>query len=165
MKNDFTVSNDAFLKFLELLARESGRIIRRYFGEELSVERKSDASPVTIADRQAEEVLRGLIGREFPDHGLIGEEFGETNADAEYVWIVDPIDGTKSFVAGVPLFGTLIGLLHKGEPLVGVIANPLLDIFLCGDNSRALLNGRPTACRPCPSLSEAVLSTTQPATR
>ncbi|MBN2353618.1 MAG: histidinol-phosphatase [Spirochaetales bacterium] len=150
------------MKFLDLLATESGRVVARYYQTDVSVESKADATPVTVADRLAEEKLRALIGREFPDHGVIGEEFGETNADAEYVWIVDPIDGTKSFVAGVPLFGTLIGLLRGGEPLVGVIANPILGFTLCGDNRRALCNGRPASCRPCDSLSEAVLSTTSP---
>ncbi len=162
MENEFTAVNAAFLKFLERLARESGRIIARYWQTGFTVESKADATPVTIADRLAEEKLRGLIGREFPRHGVIGEEFGETNPGAEYVWILDPIDGTKSFVAGVPLFGTLIALLRNGEPLVGVISNPILGFFLCGDNRRALCNGRPAACRPCASLSEATLSTTSP---
>jgi histidinol phosphatase-like enzyme (inositol monophosphatase family) len=162
MYNAYTVADGAFMKFLELLARESGRIIAKYYQTDIAVESKQDATPVTVADRLAEEKLRGLIGREFPDHGVVGEEFGESNPDAEHVWILDPIDGTKSFVAGVPLFGTLIGLLRKGEPVVGVIANPILGFFLCGDNRRALCNGRPAACRPCRSLSEATLSTTSP---
>jgi histidinol phosphatase-like enzyme (inositol monophosphatase family) len=162
MANEFTTENAAFLKFLEHLAHESGRIVARYYQTDFTVESKADATPVTVADRLAEEKLRGLIGREFPGHGIIGEEFGETNPQAELVWILDPIDGTKSFVAGVPLFGTLIALLRTGEPLIGVIANPILGFFLCGDNERALCNGRPAACRPLRTLSEAVLSTTSP---
>jgi histidinol phosphatase-like enzyme (inositol monophosphatase family) len=164
MPKDFSVADKPFMKFISRLTRASGRIIATYFRGDFTVESKADATPVTIADRRAEEIIRDLVGREFPDHGLVGEEFGATNPEAEYVWIIDPIDGTKSFVAGVPLFGTLIGLLRRGEPLFGVIANPVLDFTLCGDNSRTMLNGAPVACRPCRSLSEAVLSTTSPLT-
>ncbi len=164
MPNDFSVSNTSFMRFIEHVTEESGRIIASYFRGEFKVETKADNTPVTAADRRAEEVIRGLIGREFPGHGLIGEECGETAADAEYVWIIDPIDGTKSFVAGVPLFGTLIGLLHRGEPVFGVIANPVLGILLCGDNRRTTLNGAPVSCRPCASLNQATLCTTSPLT-
>jgi myo-inositol-1(or 4)-monophosphatase len=152
------------MDFIGTLIRESGRIIATYFRGDVTVESKQDATPVTVADRQAEEVIRGLIGREFPGHGLIGEEFGEANPDAEYVWIIDPIDGTKSFICGVPLFGTLIGLLHRGVPEFGVIANPILDFMLCGDNRRTVLNGKPATCRSCLSINDAVLSTTSPLT-
>jgi histidinol phosphatase-like enzyme (inositol monophosphatase family) len=162
MPSDFSVSHKPFLRFIERLTTASGRVITKYFHGGYTVETKADATPVTVADRQAEEVLRGLIGREFPRHGLIGEEFGETAADAEYVWILDPIDGTKSFVAGVPLFGTLIGLLHQGSPVFGVIANPVLGFVICGDNTKTLLNGTPVTCRPCASVNEAVLCTTSP---
>jgi histidinol phosphatase-like enzyme (inositol monophosphatase family) len=162
MNNEFTVTDKSFMTFIRRLAAESGRIIAGYFRGEFTVESKADATPVTIADRQAEEILRGLVGRQFPDHGIIGEEYGETNPDAEYVWIIDPIDGTKSFVAGAPLFGTLIGLLHRGSPVFGAIANPVLEFLLCGDNNLTLLNGKPVGCRPCASLHEAVLSTTSP---
>jgi histidinol phosphatase-like enzyme (inositol monophosphatase family) len=162
MQNKFSVTDTEFMSFLGRLADESGRIIAKYFNEDVTVEQKADATPVTVADRAAEEIIRGLIGRKYPEHGLIGEEYGETNPRAEYVWIIDPIDGTKSFVAGVPLFGTLIALLKNGAPLIGVVANPILGLFLCGDNQKTLLNGRPVRCRPCRSLNDAVLCTTSP---
>jgi fructose-1,6-bisphosphatase/inositol monophosphatase family enzyme len=114
-------------KFLRHLASESGKVIQPYFGDaSVQVERKGDESPVTIADRKAEETLRALINKEFPSHGIVGEEFGNENEDAEYVWVLDPIDGTISFTTGCPLFGTLIGLLHKGEPILGAIHQPIL---------------------------------------
>jgi len=161
-KSLYSLQNKAFLSFLSRVARESGRLIASYFQGGYTVETKADATPVTIADRKAEELLRRLITKEFPDHGIVGEEFGEDRPEAEYVWILDPIDGTKSFIAGVPLFGTLVGLLYRGEPLIGLIANPILKTVLCGDNTRTLLNGTPVRCRDCASLSEAVLSTTSP---
>jgi myo-inositol-1(or 4)-monophosphatase len=164
MPADFTLENKPFMRFIKELTQASGRIIARYFRGDFTVESKEDATPVTIADRRAEEAIRGLLEREFPGHGLIGEEYGEKNPEAEYVWIIDPIDGTKSFVAGVPLFGTLIGLLRRGEPLCGVIANPILDFVLCGDNQKTVLNGAAVTCRRCPSLRDAVLSTTSPLT-
>jgi myo-inositol-1(or 4)-monophosphatase len=164
MKDTFSLDNKEFIKFLERLAKESGKIIKKYFNGDFQVELKQDATPVTIADRKAEEKIRELIMKAFPGHGIIGEEWGTFNDDAQYVWIIDPIDGTKSFVAGVPLFGTLIGLLKDGEPVSGVIANPVLDIFLCGDNTRSLCNGQPVACRDCRTISDAVLSTTSPLT-
>ncbi len=89
--------------------------------------RKSDNSPVTIADKKAEEVMRELIMKHFPDHGIFGEEFGKINIDAEYTWILDPIDGTKSFICGAYSFGTLIGLLKNGEPILGVYNHPILE--------------------------------------
>jgi myo-inositol-1(or 4)-monophosphatase len=162
MERTFSHKNNDFVKFLEHVGRESGKIIKKYFNTDVQVEQKEDATPVTIADRFAEETIRKLITKEFPAHGIIGEELGETDADAQYVWTIDPIDGTKSFVAGVPLFGTLIALVFRGEPVIGVIANPILDIFLFGDNEKSFLNGRPVACRQCASLAEAALCTTSP---
>lgn len=109
------------LKIAERAAKSAERVILSHFESDLSVEWKPDNTPVTIADRGAEEELRKIFASETPDFGLIGEEFGIENPDAEYKWIFDPIDGTKSFIRGVPLFGTLIGLYRGGEPLVGVI--------------------------------------------
>jgi histidinol phosphatase-like enzyme (inositol monophosphatase family) len=160
----FSCADQSLMRFVDLLVAESGAIIKKYFLGDFRVEAKADSTPVTIADRAAEERIRSLIAREYPAHGVIGEEFGETNPDAEFVWIIDPIDGTKSFVAGVPLFGTLIGLLARGVPALGVIANPILDFVLCGDNERALLNGDAVGCRSCQRLSDAVLCTTSPLT-
>jgi fructose-1,6-bisphosphatase/inositol monophosphatase family enzyme len=109
--------------------------------------KKSDFSPVTIADKLAEEKMRELIQKEFPSHGIIGEEFGKENPDAEYVWVLDPIDGTKSFISGALSFGTLISLLKNGKPIIGVINHPILNEFLIGDNISSFLNGNKVQVR------------------
>jgi myo-inositol-1(or 4)-monophosphatase len=147
------VKSDTALLFLETLARAAGEVIRPYFqSPELAVDLKSDATPVTQADRRSEEVMRELIAKHFPGHGIMGEEFGRENEGAEYVWILDPIDGTKSFVAGVPLFGVLIGLLYQGRPIAGCIYQPILEEMCLGDGTRTTLNGREVRVRPCPAL-------------
>jgi fructose-1,6-bisphosphatase/inositol monophosphatase family enzyme len=99
-----------FLALAERLAEASGKIVRRYFRTGVEIITKADASPVTIADRETETALRQMVKLAYPDHGLLGEEFPAERADAEFVWIFDPIDGTKSFITGRPLFGTLIAL-------------------------------------------------------
>ena len=109
---------DNFKSFSKYLADESGEIIKNYFRTDLNIESKPDLSPVTIADKKSEETMREIIMKEFPNHGIIGEEFGEYNKDAEYKWILDPIDGTKSFICGAVAFGTLIALTKNGEPVV-----------------------------------------------
>jgi myo-inositol-1(or 4)-monophosphatase len=151
-----------FLDFTQELAHESARVILPYYGHECELEWKADDSPVTIADREAERVMRGLIEKRFPDHGIIGEEMGNDRPDAEWVWILDPIDGTKSFISGVPLFGTLIGLLHDGKPVVGCINQPVLNQLLIGDNARTTLNGKPVRARSTPTLKAATVLTTDP---
>lgn len=143
------MKSDTALLFLETLARAAGDVIRPYFQSPgLVVDSKSDATPVTQADRRSEEVMRDLIGKHHPRHGIIGEEFGNVNEGAEYVWILDPIDGTKSFVAGIPLFGVLIGLLHQGQPIAGCIYQPILEEMCLGDGNRTTLNGREVRVRP-----------------
>jgi histidinol phosphatase-like enzyme (inositol monophosphatase family) len=151
---------DELKRFCESLAIESGKIIKRYWRNNFSVETKKDLSPVTIADKKAEELMREMIMKNFPQHGILGEEFGEHNSGAEYKWVLDPIDGTKSFVCGTVTFGTLIALLKNGEPLLGVINQPVLNEFLIGDNETALLNGKKVNTKGCGSISEAVLLTT-----
>ncbi len=146
--------------FLQLLSNESSEIIKKYFRTSVSVESKLDSSPVTIADKLAEEKMREIIAKEFPSHGMIGEEFGKYNADAEYVWVLDPIDGTKSFISGALSFGTLIALLKNGKPVVGVINHPILNEFLIGDNQDCLLNGSEVQMRICSSINQATLLTT-----
>lgn len=134
--------------FLTELAERSGDFIRPHYGRlDLAVETKSDASPVTLADRGAEDLMRGLIAKKFPAHGIIGEEFGNDRPDAEFVWVLDPVDGTKSFITGVPLWGTLIALLHRGQPVLGAINQPVLGQLMIGDNTTTTLNGRPVRCR------------------
>lgn len=146
--------------FAKLLADESGKIISGYFRKEISIYTKKDSSPVTIADKSAEEKMRELIMKEYPSHGILGEEFGVYNEGAEYQWILDPIDGTKSFICGALSFGTLIALMKNGEPVLGVINQPVIKEFLIGDNLTAELNGGTVKVRNCDSVSEAVLLTT-----
>ena len=105
----------------------SNKEIMRWFRTNMTVESKSDLSPVTFADRKAEEILRKKITKAYPNHGIIGEEFGEESPKSEWVWTIDPIDGTRSFIRGLPLFATLIALLHKGNPVMGVISLPALN--------------------------------------
>lgn len=145
------------------LAGKSGDFIRPFFGQhDLFVETKSDASPVTLADRGAEELMRALIKKHYPTHGVIGEELGSERADAEFVWVLDPIDGTKSFISGVPLFGTLIALLHEGQPVLGAIHQPILRQFLIGDGNSATLNGSVVHCRATTQIEDSTLLTSDP---
>jgi len=147
------------------LAEKSGDFVRPLFGQPgLAVETKSDLSPVTAADRGAEELMRVLIAKKFPDHGISGEEFGRERADAEFVWMLDPIDGTKSFITGVPLWGTLIALLHHGQPVLGCIHQPVLRQLMLGDGATTTLNGRAVRCRPCARIEDATLLTSDPFT-
>jgi histidinol phosphatase-like enzyme (inositol monophosphatase family) len=149
--------------FMTELARKSGDFIRPLFGRpDLAVETKSDQSPVTLADRGAEELMRSMIGKKFPAHGIIGEELGSENADAEWVWVLDPIDGTKSFITGVPLWGTLIALLHRGQPVLGCIHQPVLGQLMLGDGAVTTLNDRRVRVRACARLEEAVVLTSDP---
>ena len=117
-----------FTAFIGRLATASGETILPFFRTSLSIDNKSasDFDPVTEADRAAEAVMRRLIKANFPQHGIVGEEFGNEREDAEYVWVLDPIDGTKSFIAGFPIWGTLIALLHKGTPVFGMMHQPYI---------------------------------------
>ena len=148
-------------RFASLLAEESKKIIMPYFKKSIQVDTKKDASPVTLADRKAEELMRKLIGKYFPDHGIIGEEFGNSGESAEYIWVLDPIDGTKSFICGVPLFGTLISLLKNNKPVLGVINLPAQnELFLGTEGQPSTLIGKKIRVRETSSLREAVLLTT-----
>ena len=129
-------------KFCKSLTEVSGENIRKYFRNTISVETKSDDSPVTIADKSTEEKLREIIMKEYPEHGILGEEFGKHNEGAEYQWILDPIDGTKSFICGAVTFGTLIALMKNGKPILGVFHQPILNEFMIGDNETTLLNDK-----------------------
>ena len=149
-----------FKKFIYYLANLSANIIKPYFRTEVSIEHKEDNSPVTVADKNAEEAMRRAITEEYPEHGIIGEEFGSYKEDAEYKWVLDPIDGTKSFICGTLSFGTLIALLKNDEPVLGVINQPILNEFLIGDNKTTLINNDPASVKNCNDISEAVLLTT-----
>ena len=145
------------------LAEQSGEFIRPLFGSPgLAVETKADASPVTAADRGAEELMRARIAKKFPAHGIIGEEFGTERADAEFVWVLDPIDGTKSFISGVPLWGTLIALLHRGQPVLGAIHQPILRQLVVGDGTTTTFNGHTVHTRRCTRIEDATLLTSDP---
>jgi myo-inositol-1(or 4)-monophosphatase len=149
-----------FKKFMSYLANLSADIIKPYFRTQMNIEHKEDNSPVTIADKNAEEAMRKAILEEYPEHGIIGEEFGSYNEDAEYKWVLDPIDGTKSFICGALSFGTLIALLKNDKPILGVINQPILNEILIGDNKTTLINNKLTSIRSCKDISEAVLLTT-----
>lgn len=149
-----------WLGFARYLAGLSAAVIKPYFRASIDVEWKADLSPVTIADRKAEEVMREAILHEFPDHGVLGEEFGHDNPGAAYQWVLDPIDGTKSFISGSYLFGTLIALVLDGRPLVGVINHPVFDDFLAGDGASAWLNDRPVHVRTCSRVEDAIMLNT-----
>ena len=152
-----------FLAFADRLADAAGEVVRRYFRQPLEVIAKADMSPVTIADRETETALRALVKATYPDHGVIGEEFGAERRDAEFVWIFDPIDGTKQFISGRPLFGTLIGLLHRGRPLLGVIDHPALrERWLGAHGHPTRFQGHGVSVRPCADLSLAVLGASSP---
>jgi inositol-phosphate phosphatase / L-galactose 1-phosphate phosphatase / histidinol-phosphatase len=154
---------DAFVELALNLADAAGAVIRQYFRNPIAVDDKPDLSPVTAADRDAERAMRSLIEKRFPDHGILGEEFGPLREDAEFVWTLDPIDGTKSFISGVPLFGTLIALTRGKHPILGIIDQPISRERWVGAAGRpTTLNGTAVRCRPCPGLAAATLFATTP---
>jgi histidinol phosphatase-like enzyme (inositol monophosphatase family) len=153
----------AYRDFALRLADAAAAVVRKYYRATLAVESKADASPVTIADREAEQILRALIRAAYPDHGIEGEEFPGERLDAEFVWRLDPIDGTKSFVVGRPLFGTLIALTRADRPILGVIDQCILgERWLGVAGERSTWNGQPIRVRACSELAQAILSVTSP---
>jgi inositol-phosphate phosphatase/L-galactose 1-phosphate phosphatase/histidinol-phosphatase len=152
-----------FVALAERLAEAARPVVRKYFRTPVAVDVKDDASPVTIADREVEAAMRVLIREAFPGHGILGEEHGRENTDAEYVWVLDPIDGTKAFITGKPSFGTLIALARNGRPILGVIDQAILDErWLGADGRPTTLNGRPQRVRACDDLAKAYAYTTGP---
>lgn len=145
------------------LADAAGAVIRPHFRAGIAIEAKADASPVTVADRDAEAAIRAILRVERPGDGIVGEEFADENADRARVWVIDPIDGTQAFVAGRPLFGTLIALLDDGVPVLGVIDQCIAgDRWLGAAGRPTTLNGVPVAARRCPTLVAARAATTSP---
>ena len=145
------------------LADAAGAAIRPLFRSAYAHEAKADASPVTEADRAAEAAMRRLLDAEAPRDGIIGEEYGAERSEASRQWVLDPIDGTVSFMAGRPIFGTLIALLQDGWPLIGIIDQPIAGERWVGAMGQpTLFNGKPAATRTCRNLSDAVLATTGP---
>jgi histidinol phosphatase-like enzyme (inositol monophosphatase family) len=157
----------AFEAFALELAAEAARVTLPLFRNEGAAENKAGKGafdPVTEADRGAEAAIRALIATRYPDHGVIGEEYGEDRPDAEHVWVLDPVDGTRAFIAGLPVWTTLIALRQQGRPTVGVIAQPYLDeVFLGGPSGAQLVSrgeSRAIRVRPCERLTDAVIATT-----
>ena len=145
------------------LADAAGAAIRPLFRAHYEIESKADASPVTEADRAAEQAMRRIIDAERPRDGVIGEEYEATRAGAARQWVLDPIDGTRSFIAGRPIFGTLIALLQDGWPVLGVIDQPINgERWVGAMGERTTFNGLPARTRPCRELLGAQLATTSP---
>ena len=163
-----------FEPFVAELAVAAGEAILPFFRTALQAQNKNGRGafdPVTEADRAAENAMRSRILSTFPAHGIVGEEFDDHQPDAEYVWVLDPIDGTKSFISGLPTWGTLVALEHRGVPVYGVMHQPFTRESFFGDNARATWRGRNhlgteivhhLRARPCGSLEEAVVMTTSP---
>ena len=153
----------ADLDFANRLADAAGSVIRPLFRGDWEAETKEDASAVTEADRAAEAVMRKMIEEERPDDGIIGEEYGRTNEGAGRQWVLDPIDGTQSFVAGRPIFGTLIALMQDGWPVLGIIDQPINTERWAGRvGEGTTLNGKPVKTRPCRGVEGMSMATTSP---
>lgn len=161
------VCPQAFLELAGRIADAARLVARRHFRQGLAVEDKADESPVTRADREAEAAMRETIAAAHPDHGIHGEEFGVENPGAEFVWVLDPIDGTKRFITGNPLFGSLVALLQGGRPILGVIDMPILEERWLGAAGHATTftdrtGTRKARTRDCASLAAATLLSTAP---
>jgi len=149
--------------FAETLAEAAAEVSLKYFRTPVAADAKADLSPVTIADRETETRLREMIEAAYPEHGIFGEEHGSVRTNAEYVWVLDPIDGTQSFVTGKPLFGTLIGLLHQEKAVMGVMDMPALRERWVGIDGRpTTFNGEALRSRECADLGQAWLYSTSP---
>lgn len=163
------MESDALAAFLDRLADAACDSIMPHFRAKMTIENKGGGKfdPVTVADRDAEAAMRKLISANFPDHGIVGEEYGPERENADFVWVLDPIDGTRAFISGLPVWGTLIGLLKEGKPILGMMAQPFTGERFAGDGARAWYSGpdgaRSLTSRPCPTLGDATLFTTTPA--
>jgi myo-inositol-1(or 4)-monophosphatase len=160
----------ALLDFAHVLADISGKAILPYFRKPLTVKNKAASSgfdPVTAADRAAERAIRKAVLSHFPDHGIVGEEYGTTPGEGRYRWLIDPIDGTRTFIVGSPLWGTLIGLMDGARPALGLMNQPFTAERVWGDGRQARWRGpaskiRRIQTRACPRLADAILTTTHP---
>jgi histidinol phosphatase-like enzyme (inositol monophosphatase family) len=157
---------DRFIAGAKAAADVAGAVVRPFFRAGYTIDTKSDRSPVTIADRTAEQAMRAVLSERFPGHGILGEEFGLDRPEATLRWVLDPIDGTRAFVSGRPTFGTLIALLDGDTPIVGVIDQPVSGERWVGASGRATSFNGPyggrAGCRPCSSVADAELSCTSP---
>lgn len=169
MTAPLNASSSPFTDFITDLADAAGKAIIPHFRTNHDVENKLDNGfdPVTVADKGGEEVMRKMINETYPDHGILGEEYGPENLDAEHVWVLDPIDGTRSFITGLPTWGTLIGLKTNGKPSLGLMGQSYVGEYYAGDTKSAWYSGpigeRTLKTRSCASLKDAVLFTTTPA--
>ncbi len=157
---------DRLIAAAEAAADVAGAVVRPFFRAGIGIDIKADRSPVTIADRSAEQAMRAVLSERFPDHGILGEEFGLDRPQARLRWVLDPIDGTRAFITGRPTFGTLIALLDGDDPIVGIIDQPVTGERWIGAAGRSTTFRGPmgglAGCRPCPSLADAELSCTSP---
>ena len=158
----------SYIATAHALAEKAGAVILPHFRTNLAVDHKggADFDPVTAADRDAETAIREMLSEIHPGHGIVGEEFEDSQPDAEFCWIVDPIDGTRSFIMGQPLWGTLIGLTVKGAPVLGMMNQPYTgERFWSGETESFFTRGgetQPIRVRPCPTLDNAILASTAP---
>ena len=156
MTNSPNYSN--FLNFALDAAWQAGRVTLGHFQTGVAVRRKADNTPLTIADQQAEQKLRQLIEQYWPEHNIVGEEYGRTQHDSPYTWVCDPIDGTKSFMCGVPLYANLVALLYENEPILGVINLPALnEMVYAVKGGGCFWNGRPAHVSNTSNLADAVV--------
>ncbi len=152
---------DEFDEFTRKLCAETQKtILSHYESPDLAIETKSDDTPVTVADKEAERIIREAIETLYPDHGIKGEEYDDINASAAFQWVIDPIDGTKSFTAGCPLFGTMIALLVEGDPVFGCINFPALGKRISSDSQATAINGSPAVASRGKPIEESILLTT-----
>ncbi len=163
MRNMIGRELEEFTAFAGELADASRTELRAAIGQAVEADPKGDGSPVTAIDRAVETRLRETIAARYPHHGIIGEEHDDAAPDSEWVWVLDPIDGTLPFLAGIPVFGTLIALLRGGNPVIGAIDMPATEQRWLGCRGRpSTLNGAAVRTRACPALSEALISTSNP---
>ena len=149
-----------FVSFANSLADIATKISMQYFRNKLDIENKHDESPVTIADKETEKIIRDKIRSTYPDHGILGEEYENENLDSEFIWVIDPIDGTRSYIAGHKDFGNLISLLHNGKPILGIINCPAHnDRWIGVQNTKTTCNNREVSCSGVSSLNSAYLFT------
>lgn len=148
-----------FIKFSHIVADAVGEVHRKYFRKPVSTEYKDDSSPVTQCDKESESVMRDLVMKHYPEHGILGEEFPPHQADAEFVWIIDPVDGTKYFMTGHPTFALLLGLAYQGEFILGVIEQAITrERWIGADGVGSFLNNKPIQTRKCSELNKAILA-------
>jgi histidinol phosphatase-like enzyme (inositol monophosphatase family) len=159
---------ESLLETAHKLANAAAAVTLKHFRSNLTADHKGGASfdPVTVADREAEQIMRAILAQDHPSHGIAGEEFGLEGGGADYVWTLDPIDGTRAFILGVPVWGTLVGLQHNGVPLLGVMDQPFIGERFWNDEKASWYRGpsglRRCRTRPCPELREAMLGATTP---